>query len=63
MRLALLLAIALLSSGCSSLGAPRDAAYDDIDREKMATIEQRAWSSGARVYWVDPPRKSATPGG
>jgi hypothetical protein len=61
MRLALLLAVATIGlGGCTSLAQEELAVRDDgIDREKMGVVEQQAQRTGARVFWVNPPRKSS----
>lgn len=58
MRLALFAVIATIALGCNSTGQNGFPVRDDgLDREKMAQIEKAAERSGARVHWVNPPRK------
>jgi len=66
MRLPLLVAIAALGfAGCASAPKSELAATDDngVDRARMAVIERQALRSGVRVFWVNPPSKSAAPSG
>ena len=65
MRLPLLLAIAALGfAGCASAPKPELATTDDgVDHARMVVIEQQALRSGARVFWMNPPRKPSTPSG
>jgi hypothetical protein len=61
MRLTLVLAIALVGCGCTR--TPPGPNYSDVDEAAMGRIEEGAARTGARVYWVNPPRKPAAPGG
>ena len=61
MRLTLALAIALL--GCSCTRTPPGPNFSDVDEAKMSVIEDNAARNGVRVYWINPPRKPAAPGG
>ena len=64
MRRALPFVLLAITAGCGSTGQRHEAVvYDDIDRERMAFIEDQAWSRGARVHWMNPPRKPAAPSG
>jgi len=59
MRLALVLAVATIGlGGCTSLAQTEPVVREDgIDREKMAVVEQQAQRTGAKVFWLNPPRK------
>lgn len=60
MRLALLLTLAALAlGGCKSMSQTDPVAVrdDGLDRDKMGQVEAAAARSGARVHWVNPPRK------
>ena len=62
MRLAVLLAFAMLAvGGCKSTGQTEEAAVRDhgVDRDRMSQVEQQAQRSGVRVHWVNPPQKPA----
>jgi uncharacterized protein YceK len=58
MKLTFLLTLAVVLSGCGSIGQNGMPARDDgVDRDKMAQVERAAERSGARVHWVNPPLK------
>jgi hypothetical protein len=62
MRLAMLLALALLlGGGCTR--TPPGPNYSDVDEARMSQIEEGAARNGVRVYWINPPRKSETKDG
>ncbi len=54
-RTGLLVAFALLASGCSTL--PMPAANDDVDNAQVSAVERAALHSGVSVYWVNYPRR------
>ena len=60
MRLALLLTLAALALGGCKSTTQTDAVSvrdDGVDRDRMGQVEAAAARSGARVHWVNPPRK------
>ena len=60
MRLVIVLGVALLSGACGSIKQDEPGLRnDDVDHDRMAIIEEQASHSGARVHWVNPPRKPA----
>jgi hypothetical protein len=62
MRLALMALIAGVVAACTS--APKaDSATLELDTAKMATVEKQANRVGVQVFWVNPPRKPASPQG
>jgi hypothetical protein len=64
MRRSQVLALALLATACTTPpNAPAGAAGSDVDQERMSTIEGHALERGAKVYWVNPPRKEQGSGG
>jgi hypothetical protein len=67
MRLALVLAITLVGSGCASADkadkAPVSAGMQDADQAKMQQVEDVAARRGVRIQWVNPPRKPEQPAG
>jgi ABC-type phosphonate transport system ATPase subunit len=58
MRLALVIAAAVLAAACSSPSQPM-VDYRDVDEAKMSQVEENAQRTGVRVFWVNPPRKPA----
>jgi uncharacterized protein YceK len=61
MRLAFVLTLLFVASGCASAdkAAPATAEMRDVDEAKMQQIEDQAARRGVRVYWINPPRKAA----
>jgi len=60
MRLTVLLTLAAIAlGGCKSTSQSESVAVrdDGVDRDKMGRVEAAAERSGARVHWVNPPRK------
>ena len=59
MRTALIALIAAVGAGCTS--APKvDSASLELDTAKMAQVEKQAGRVGVQVFWVNPPRKTAS---
>ena len=55
-------AIAIALLGCSCTRTPPGPNYSDVDEARMSVIEDHAARNGVRVYWINPPRKSAAGG-
>ncbi|HYR33958.1 MAG TPA: hypothetical protein VEQ87_06675 [Burkholderiales bacterium] len=60
MRLLLALTIVLATGSCTR--TPPGPNYNDADEAAMGRVEESAARTGARIYWVNPPRKPAAPG-
>jgi len=65
MRLAFVLTLVFVASGCASAhkAAPTTAEMRDVDEAKMRQVEDVAARRGVRVQWVNPPRKQAPASG
>jgi hypothetical protein len=64
MRLAFVLTLVLVGSGCASADkpAPTSAEMRDVDQAKMQQVEDAAARRGVRIQWLNPPRKQVAPG-
>lgn len=59
-RLLLVLAAAVVTSGCASVSQQARGEFDDVDVRYVSAVERAAQRFGTQVVWINYPRKRTT---